>query len=718
MLGYLRNFGRLTEYKRLVLRRFVKYVVILLCFLLVTCPIIFESYRMARERTIRQTTTQMKSALSTLSQTLEKGTEIRDALRTEEEFMSLLLLDGAPTSPYYPYINSLQNKLSAWCFHTDYIVDIYITFRDNPLWIGSRVNSSDDASFYGSYFYYEGMDFAQWRACMYDERYINKFLPQNKTYYQYVQPNLRDTLTFFVNASPYPSMDTSCVIGYVFDTQEITEDFLSSELGDSALLYVQQKDGTVLWQYGCEGIQITPDLAAQKTISVNGKSYTLLQTEDSLTGLRAVVGVPNELFNKQIASLLAIILFYFCVGLTITIVLSVGFTLREANENVRHQQQVQRLNRAIQISTLENLFMAGVHTEKDEKQALENSQCSFDRFCVVRILLPPSDTQSLFSVEDELHRVLQYSHLCFSIKRDELNAIIFLENEPEVTEQNIARLLQPIIDQVPADYLLRIGISQIAGGVRKVRAAYLQASRAVSLGETDSSNIQIYEQLGHNQVKKIFDPTILLKLSEIIRTGDQETAQQLFDKIFSFVQQAKPDEQDAVQLYFCIRQILTNEHADLYMDGKETGAQPLALPVYSPRESMQDRLQDLKQATLGLCEEVNRRKKSNNLVLKEKILTYLQQNYSNSNLNASVVAQALSVSEKYVFSFIKANTGKTLGKYIEDLRLEKSEELLRTTALTNRRIAEEVGFGSENTFYRIFAKKHGLTPTKWRENNR
>lgn len=717
MKGYLRSLSKFTNYKKILLQRFMKYLAILFCFLLITCPIIFQAYRMARDRTIKRVTNQMNSALSTFSETLEKGMEICDALRTEDAFMSLLLLHGEPTSPYYPYINSLQGKLSAWCFRTDYIIDIYVSFRDNPVWIASRVNSSDSNAFYGDFFRYERLSYEQWRSILYADKYITKFIPQQQTYYTYMQPARCSTLTFLVNASPFPSVDTSCVIGYMFDVDEITEAFLGSGLKEEAVLSVELKDGTVLWQYrpgSPSSLDFDPDIV----LTSDWENYTFLSAENDLIGLRATVGVPNEVFNREIASLLAIIIVYFCIGLMLAILLSVGFTIREATENVNYLQQIRGLNRAIQTSTFENLFIAGVHTEKDEKLALQNSQCSFERFCVAKIILSPSNSEVLLSVEMELKGLLHCEYLCFNTSSDELQIVLFLEHSPEINEQAVVSMFQPLVNSDSADRIIRVGISPIVSNVRKVRSASLQASKAASLSETDFSSVQLYEFIRSRSPKKIFDPTILLKLSEIIRTGDYEAAQQLFEKIRLFTKAAKLDEQDAAQLYFCLRQILANEQNDLYADGKETDATPSPLPAYSPRENMQARLNALEDATIQLCNTVNRRKKSNNLVLKEKILTYLQENYNNSNLNASVVAQALSVSEKYVFAFVKTTTGKTLGKYIEDLRLEKSEELLRTTSLTNRKIAEAVGFGSENTFYRIFAKKHGLTPTKWRENNR
>lgn len=49
------------------------------------------------------------------------------------------------------------------------------------------------------------------------------------------------------------------------------------------------------------------------------------------------------------------------------------------------------------------------------------------------------------------------------------------------------------------------------------------------------------------------------------------------------------------------------------------------------------------------------------------------------------------------------------------LRLVQTKELLRTTQLTHKEIAEQVGFGSEQTLYRVFRQNEGCSPKEWRQ---
>ena len=71
------------------------------------------------------------------------------------------------------------------------------------------------------------------------------------------------------------------------------------------------------------------------------------------------------------------------------------------------------------------------------------------------------------------------------------------------------------------------------------------------------------------------------------------------------------------------------------------------------------------------------------------------------------------VSENFVLQLVKEGTRKSFKNYVEGLRIDKADHMLMNTNETNADIALACGFGSETTFYRAFARKHGVTPSKW-----
>ena len=57
----------------------------------------------------------------------------------------------------------------------------------------------------------------------------------------------------------------------------------------------------------------------------------------------------------------------------------------------------------------------------------------------------------------------------------------------------------------------------------------------------------------------------------------------------------------------------------------------------------------------------------------------------------------------------------TYTEYLQHLRLQKAEELLLHTRLTIDAIAAEVGYKNKGYFYRIFTKRHRMTPAQFRK---
>jgi transcriptional regulator GlxA family with amidase domain len=62
----------------------------------------------------------------------------------------------------------------------------------------------------------------------------------------------------------------------------------------------------------------------------------------------------------------------------------------------------------------------------------------------------------------------------------------------------------------------------------------------------------------------------------------------------------------------------------------------------------------------------------------------------------------------------KQETGTSAGQYLRELRFRKAEMMLRTTFLSVKEIADEVGLVSLNHFIKDFKKRNGMTPREYR----
>ena len=107
-------------------------------------------------------------------------------------------------------------------------------------------------------------------------------------------------------------------------------------------------------------------------------------------------------------------------------------------------------------------------------------------------------------------------------------------------------------------------------------------------------------------------------------------------------------------------------------------------------------------------------KESNsNVILVEKMIAYIEENYQNKDLSLSHIAEIFHLSNSHVSRIFKEYAPCKLMNYIIKTRIDKAKELLIHTNYKINRIAEETGY-SHTSFLRIFKQYTGQTPSEFR----
>lgn len=96
------------------------------------------------------------------------------------------------------------------------------------------------------------------------------------------------------------------------------------------------------------------------------------------------------------------------------------------------------------------------------------------------------------------------------------------------------------------------------------------------------------------------------------------------------------------------------------------------------------------------------------------ILNYIEESLY-YGVSVRQLAATFNYNEKYIGKLFKKRTGKTVKEYVCQKRLEKSCQLLKTTALSVTEISQTVGFNNVTYFNRLFKKKYALSPTEYRK---
>ena len=102
--------------------------------------------------------------------------------------------------------------------------------------------------------------------------------------------------------------------------------------------------------------------------------------------------------------------------------------------------------------------------------------------------------------------------------------------------------------------------------------------------------------------------------------------------------------------------------------------------------------------------------------LVQAALQEITQNYREASL--SNVARAYGVSLAYVSECVRAQTGRTYKELLQKHRMETAARLLRRSDLNIQQIIAQVGYSAPNYFSRAFKKFYGISPSRYREQNR
>ncbi|MDL2234044.1 AraC family transcriptional regulator [Ruminococcaceae bacterium OttesenSCG-928-L11] len=95
-------------------------------------------------------------------------------------------------------------------------------------------------------------------------------------------------------------------------------------------------------------------------------------------------------------------------------------------------------------------------------------------------------------------------------------------------------------------------------------------------------------------------------------------------------------------------------------------------------------------------------------------IAFIEQHYSR-DLSVPEIAENSAVNPIYLNKLFKLSTGKTISEYLNMLRIQKSEALLRETDETVNAISAIVGYHDSRSYIRFFKKFNGITPNEFRK---
>ena len=198
----------------------------------------------------------------------------------------------------------------------------------------------------------------------------------------------------------------------------------------------------------------------------------------------------------------------------------------------------------------------------------------------------------------------------------------------------------------------------------------------------------------------------LEQLSKIILSQNYNQLSELFSSWEAHFLHANYSIASIKQFYWKVFLLLQNNK--LINDTLEK-----ATPFYQLLENT-DTYQELHTLIVSLLSKEHSTKQFSDTRICQ-ITSYINEHIGNELLSVSHIAEYFHLSDNYLSSYFKNETGISLNQYITQIRIDKSKYLLLHTTEKIQTIAKSVGFSDTNYFSSVFKKNTHKTPLTYRK---
>jgi len=271
---------------------------------------------------------------------------------------------------------------------------------------------------------------------------------------------------------------------------------------------------------------------------------------------------------------------------------------------------------------------------------------------------------------------------------------------------------------------ITVGAGGVVSNYRGLKTSYEQARTALNYRYVfDNLEVLYYEE-----IEKFFvDQDIMIdikarELTEIIDQGNPKKTRQYVGTIFNpnEVNVILPDifvlRNAAMEVIFTAHQYAQgNPLIDKALLNKEKYNALNQLYFADTKEKI---VQIIVTDIDALANEAMRANNSNFSKLIFDLVLYSREHYKDNALSLQFLAERFQVNPAYLGRKFKKETGKSFTDFLNEIRVKKAIELLKTTNSKGTELSEYLGFTNYNYFYMVFKQITGQSPMNFRNSKK
>ena len=748
---------------RYIFKYFWGFITVFLCGLLSLSVMENRVERMLIERVEISS----RAGIRNISSGIDRMDVICRMLYQSSKFEGMVNVQGESTGQEIVGLKDMKEELSEIDILVDEFAYVFAIFPDNNLYLSSSQSNLYFDDYYGRFLEVEldgqpivsGTELKETLV----RCYMNgqHFVGLDSIRYNGLngECTLQDAVLYLSYDNVYTISDPNYLLCFVLDYDWLTQNILAGNIDaedDGFYHIIDTKTGEELISYGTVPEKVS-EYEQGQTIRGRDKEYYLITEDLKKADWQIAIGISMSEIKEMVSSARLFLVTYVCFGLLVVLILTcyysvkryfgfrytmslfpdslggifdmahdeyevVGNRVLKLLENGEDDRKIiEELKLQNQAIMLEHLIVNGIKSPKERNICEKYFGREPEFFCVTLAELGTDD----IALQEEL---VLYMVNFLDIKGISLMAqvhtgvsdelfLIEVTAHQDANVDNIKNIFKELAAEITEKYnvSLHVGISAIGTGFDNMNRCYEQARQLVSAqnlyeGETV---VEAYGIFANTLYENPVDLEFLNRLHTLLLCGQKEDIYKALDKIEGYYTRMPYQyEQQKEQIFYSIRNIF--HIAALQFNCKEI----LGDAQFKSDIQCRQMMELFRKSADLLCNYVLGKRKSRNEELKDTILDYLQQNYQNPDLSAGMVCQDIGIAEKYLFQFLKEQTGETFASLLLHLRIECAKDCLLNTDYSNEQIAAMSGFSSVNTFYRNFKKVVGVTPNVFKENGR
>lgn len=309
-----------------------------------------------------------------------------------------------------------------------------------------------------------------------------------------------------------------------------------------------------------------------------------------------------------------------------------------------------------------------------------------------------------------------------SIVNDEIVCLLNFDNASSINASVIERVLKEGIKIIGAEFNISMiySVSTIRDGIEKIHSAYIEAKEILDsmiLIGFKPKKVMMSEAVSKDSVVLTVEKQ--QKLINCLQNGDEANSMEIIGEVFLCVKENQFSKRYVnIILYDLICTVMKSSALDVVSENTylmdECVDMLFSLNEKHTIDEMYNRIGELVHIW---CENVSEKLLVESKINKKQrrlldVLAYINENYTSPSINISTVALQFDLTPYYISKLFKEHTNESIMDYINRLRIEKANELFEEKKYTVNEVSEMVGFTHVKTFYRVYKKITGTTPTK------